>query len=258
MEFPLFGKNVLVTREASQAKLFTEQLLKNGAEVVEVPLLKIACKCSKENIKELRHLDKFNWVFFTSVNGVDCFFDMLEKNSMHIPNVKIAVVGHKTEEALNRYGYQAEIVPSRYDGETLVKEFLEKYEDIGQVLLVQGSRSRDVIEKGLSEAGIIYQTLVVYETIYNMDAREQLQKVLETTMFDFITFTSPSTVEAFAKLSNIEIPNDTIVVCIGTTTEVRANQLGLTNVISSKLFTIEGMIRVMCDITNREDQKTWN
>jgi uroporphyrinogen-III synthase len=253
MAAPLLGKKVLVTREASQAKKFTKQLLAYGADVVEVPLLKIACKNSVENIEAMYHLDEFQWLFFTSVNGVECFFNILEQNNLHVPEVKFAVVGHKTEEVLSRFGYQAEIVPSIYDGETLVKEFLEKYQVSGRVLLVQGSRSRDVIEKGLAKAGMLYDTVVVYETLYNDEAKEQLQQELDRNTFDFITFTSPSTVEAFVTFSNYEIPNHTIVVCIGTTTAERAKELGLSNIVSSELFTIEGMIHVMCDITKRED-----
>ncbi|WP_042146190.1 uroporphyrinogen-III synthase [Paucisalibacillus sp. EB02] len=256
MALPLSGKEVLVTREASQAKSFSKQLQDYGASVIEVPLLKIACE--NDNFEKIPHLNEFEWIFFTSVNGVECFFEILTNKNINLPQVKFAVVGHKTEEILNKYGYQAEIVPSKYDGETMVKEFLENFQDIGQVLLVQGSRSRDVIEKGLMEAGIRYHTLIVYKTIYNDEVKERLQHVLGTSNFDFITFTSPSTVEAFVKFSNREMLNTTIVVCIGTTTEDRARQLGFKNVISSEIFTIEGMVQVMCDIAKREDRRTWN
>lgn len=252
MALPLSGKKVLVTREASQAKLFSNQLHECGASVVEVPLLKIACRT--DFIEKLpQPLEKFQWVFFTSVNGVRCFFEIVINKNWDLSNVKFAVVGHKTGEVLNQYGYQAEIIPSKYDGKTMVKEFLENYHNIGQVLLVQGSRSRDVIERGFEEAGVPYHTIVVYETVYNGEISEHLQQVLNTTKFDFITFTSPSTVEAFVKFSNREISNDTLIVCIGTTTEERARQLGFNNVISSDLFTIEGMIQVMCDTVMRED-----
>ncbi|WP_010099018.1 uroporphyrinogen-III synthase [Ornithinibacillus scapharcae] len=247
MHLPLSGKNVLVTREASQAKYFSDKILEYGGHVYEVPLLKITCRNDTNNQAIFNNLIQFEWIFFTSVNGVQCFFSLLEQNHLDVPKIKFAAVGHKTEDALQQYGYTAELVPAIYDGENLVDEFLRKYNDIGQVLLVQGSRSRDVIERGLHERGISYQSIVVYETRYNDDIGAELKEVLSTTELDFITFTSPSTVEAFKRLYAEEVSQAITIVCIGNTTERRAIELGFKNTISPKVYTVESMVEIMCN-----------
>ncbi|MBS3679437.1 uroporphyrinogen-III synthase [Ornithinibacillus massiliensis] len=249
---PLAGKNVLVTREASLAKKFTNQLLDNGANVYEVPLLKITSRSAVDIVQRLQNMDTLEWIFFTSVNGVDCFFSILEEEDVTLDNVKIAVVGKKTATVLANYGYKPDFVPSIYDGENLVIEFLEKYQEIKQVLLVQGNRSRDVVAKGLSKAGVQHQSLVVYDTNYNFDVETKLRQVLEKVSFDFITFTSPSTVEAFTTFSTMTLPEYTKIVCIGKTTEARARQLGFKNMITPETYTIESMIEVML-MNKRED-----
>lgn len=244
---PLAGKNVLVTREASLAKKFTNQLLENGANVYEVPLLKITRRNAVEVGQRLRYMDKLEWIFFTSVNGVECFFTILQEEHITLDNVKFAVVGRKTAAVLNKYGYKPHFVPSIYDGENLVNDFLEKYQEVNQVLLVQGNKSRDVVAKGLSKAGVPHQSLVVYDTNYNLDVEIKLRQVLEEALFDFITFTSPSTVEAFAEFSTRKLPEHTKIVCIGKTTEARAKQLGFKKTVIPKTYTIESMIEVMCN-----------
>ncbi|WP_047985001.1 uroporphyrinogen-III synthase [Ornithinibacillus californiensis] len=252
MQLPLQGKNILVTREASLADKFSKQLIAKGANVLETPLLKIACKRSLDDREVIENLGQFNWIFFTSVNGVECFFNLIEKYEIKLPVVKIAVVGHKTEEVLKSYGFVADFIPSIYDGENLVNEFLGEFHDIGKVLLVQGNRSRKVIADGLLKAGVDYRTIVVYETLYNEEAKAKLNRVLKDITFDYVTFTSPSTVEAFMKYSKRTLSNDTKVVCIGNTTEKKAREFGLTNISSPNLFTIEAMIELMCN-EKRED-----
>ncbi|GGA86007.1 uroporphyrinogen-III synthase [Ornithinibacillus halotolerans] len=247
MEPPLLGKSVLVTREESLAKKFTKQLESSGADVYEVPLLKISCRTFNQDIKMLRALEQFDWLFFTSINGVNCFFESINYHQLSLPPIKIAVVGHKTEAQLEKYGYKADFLPSIYDGETFVKEFLNQYEEVGQVLLVQGNRSRDVIAKGLLEASVRFQSCIVYDTVNNDQSAPLLQKVLRSVKLDFITFTSPSTVEAFVKFSGEDIPEDTTIVCIGHTTEARARELGFQNTISPVQYTTESMIEVMCN-----------
>lgn len=247
MEFPLSGKTVLVTREKTQAKKLTALLQDKGATVLEIPLLKISCKETVDNVEAIHQLDTFDWLFFTSVNGVQCFFSLLEQHNIQLPEVKIAVVGHKTEEVLHQYGYRAAIVPTIYNGETLIQEFLATYEEINNVLLVQGNLSRDVIAEGLKKANIPFQTIVVYDTVVNEDSQGELQQQLQTKELDYITFTSPSAVDAFVTFAGNRVPSKTKIVCIGTTTEEKANALGFVNTMSPEMFTIEAMVQIMCE-----------
>lgn len=209
---------------------------------------------SAENEDIMKQLHTFNWIFFSSVNGVECFFRFVTEQMEELKNVRFAAVGSKTAEALEQFGHRADFVPSVFDGRTLVKEFLALDNEIGHVLLIQGNRSRKEISDGLTEAVIPYQKLVVYETKDNDKNRTTLNEVLRTTKLDFITFTSPSSVEAFnrMKTGNINVSHDTTFVCIGRTTEDQAKELGFTNTIIPQDYTVDGMVTIMCQITNGE------
>src|SRR5699024_7530328 len=129
MKGPLGGKKVLITREEKQAKYFSDIVQRKGGLPVEVPLLKISVVDQSENLKLLQSCSNFEWIFFTSVNGVYYYFQLLEK--YHIPlagfdKKKIAAVGHKTENALKEFNYKADFIPTIYDAETMADEFLKE------------------------------------------------------------------------------------------------------------------------------------
>src|SRR5699024_6212009 len=108
----LNGKRVLVTREASQAKEFSRLIKSAGGLPVQVPLLKINCK--KFASPEMLH--SYDWLIFTSTNGVDCFLKQLTGQERElIKDSQFAVVGHKTAEALSIYDLTADLVPEVYD-----------------------------------------------------------------------------------------------------------------------------------------------
>lgn len=245
----LKGKQILVTREQSQAEAFSKEIEKRGAVSIEAPVLKISCTIDVENQKIISDLSPYKWLFFTSANGVDCFFnylDHLKVDKQLMVNCKIATVGSKTEEALIKYGFTADFIPSTYNAEVMAKEFLEQYINVSPVLLVRGNRSRSVLPKAFEAEKIIFDSLEVYETNYNAEIKDRLSGHIGRSDLDFITFASPSAVDAFTNLIDLdEIKETTKVVCIGTTTENRALELGFTNMITAKKFTVEGMLTAM-------------
>ncbi|WLV23698.1 uroporphyrinogen-III synthase [Aciduricibacillus chroicocephali] len=245
---PLQGKKILVTREASQAKAFSRQIALAGGIPVELPLLEINCSQRAENLPIWQRLDSYSWILFTSANGVDCFFRQLE--ALKIPanrfaSAKIGVVGHKTENALKEHGKHADFIPSVYDAETMGHEFLRKHPRPGTILLVRGSRSRDVLPHLFGRENIAFDSLEVYETVYNKSIGSKLTETLDENEFAFITFTSPSTIEAFIDLGGLPHLLDTSICCIGTTTAEKAESCGFADIIVPDEFTIEGMVSVM-------------
>ena len=245
MPHDLQGKRILVTREAKQARVFSEKIIVAGGVPIEVPLLKIACKQAENSNQILEKLPGYHWIIFTSANGVHCFFKQLPDGMEALPEqIKIAVVGHKTEEALLNYYRSADLMPEVYDADSLADIFLKKYEAGESILLVRGNRSRDVLPKVFTAKGIGFDSIEVYETTINKQNGDKLQKILSEHDLDFITFTSPSTVQSFVKLSG---KHDTSCVCIGTTTEKVAIEHGFSSILTAEEFTIEGMIKVMSD-----------
>lgn len=255
----LDGKKVLITREKRQAKEFSEKVLNDGGIPIEVPMLKVSCQQHAENEAIFRAIEDFEWIFFTSANGVDCFFHLADqyglltdKMSVH----RIAAVGHKTERALKRYGLRADFIPTVYDADHMARQFLAYYETSGHVLLIRGNRSRNVLPEQFSTHNISFTSMEVYETMYNDEAEYELEKAWEQHVFDFITFTSPSTIDAYVKMKKKiglqKEKGNPVYVCIGTTTEKRAKERGFSNLLVPHQFTIDDMIISMNDYIRKQ------
>lgn len=243
MVAPLQGKEILITREKSKSKIFAELVKEFGGIPIEIPLLSIRCKRPD---KEL-HLSNYQWIIFTSANGVDCFFGGLNK-AIH-DSTQIAVVGHKTEKALHQFGARANFIPSVYNAETMALEFLEQVTINGPILIVKGNKSRQVLQKTFSKNGIVFDELETYATTTNRSAKPLLSTYFNQSFPDFITFTSPSTVEGFIELSRnsnyVKNAQKIPCMCIGTTTEERAKDLGFVQTMIPNQFTTQGMIEKM-------------
>lgn len=251
MSFTLHEKRILITREESQAKEFSEKVLQYGGKPIELPLLKISCKDKPKNKQLFENLHCYKWIFFTSANGVECFFRLAKQymwtNDVFV-KMKFAAVGHKTAQTLEAYGYHADFIPTTYNAEVMASEFVEQYTVTKEkLLLIRGNRSRDVLPDFFTEHEIHYHVMEVYETMYNFDVKAELNQLLSHDTLDFITFTSPSTVEAYIEMKENKIRNNSVFVCIGTTTEERASELGITNIVTPQLFTIDGMLEQISD-----------
>ncbi|HLR68544.1 MAG TPA: uroporphyrinogen-III synthase [Virgibacillus sp.] len=240
----LQNKNILVTREERGAKRFAEKIAIYHGKPIVVPLLEINCLPVREDIGDIR---TFDWIFFTSQNGVDCFLKNA-RFARELHDVRIAAVGPKTAQVIEREGYTVDFIPSTYNAEVMAKEFLSTYVKTGPILLVRGVLSRPVLADALTKAGRTIVSLNVYDTVTNSMVKGTLTSVLSKQTIDLLTFTSPSTVDAFTEL--VEHPNQyhhLPAACIGTTTEKRAKEIGFTQTIVPRKFTIEGMLKAMSD-----------
>lgn len=257
MEASLHGKRILVTREEKQGKQFAAKIRDYGGDPVEVPLLEISCKDAGENHVLFQQLADYRWIFFTSTNGVRCFFQLASKYNADIhalQSVNIAAVGQKTGEVLKEHGLYPAFIPTVYNAEVMAKEFFKVYHDISRVLIVRGSKSLDILPAALDSRSIDYDTVNVYDTAPRMDRSALLNEVLKSGRIDFITFTSPSSVETFHVLA--EADTNVPVVCIGTTTEKKAKQLGFDSILVAETFTVDGMIHRMAKYISEKEMDT--
>lgn len=246
MEQTLHESKILITREASQAKEFSKKVRELGGIPIEVPLLAISCKDTEASQHIFSKMGEFKWIFFTSANGVHCFFTLAKKYNMkQLQGQRLAAVGHKTDLALKKYGYQAEFIPTTYHAEAMAEEFLQQFPKAGGILLVRGNLSRDTLPVEFTKHNVPHVLLEVYETGYNYAMKGRLNELLTEDLIDFITFTSPSTVEAFVKMVDT-IPKKNYI-CIGTTTEQRATELGIQSITPPEEFTIEAMLETICN-----------
>ena len=249
MIYNLANKKILITREASQAKEFTKLIELSQGKPILAPLLKI----NSVNFT-MKNLDDYNWIFFTSANGVECFLSNLENKEL-LKKCRIAAVGHKTEQALKKYNIEADFIPTVYNALKMSAEFLEKYPNANNLLLVRGNLSRNILPDFFTKHNILFDKVVVYETVENKESKELLNYIYSNEKIDYITFMSPSTIKSFIKLLDDKyhtIAKQTKVVCIGTTTENLALKEGFEHVHIPEEFTAESMIEVI----NKDIERT--
>ncbi len=196
---PLHGKRVLVTRPKARAGTLSDRLRDMGAEVVEFPCIRTeAISPCPAMEAALGQLAEYEWLGFTSAAGVEAFWQCLRglgRDARALRDVKLAVIGPATGEALEARGLMPDLMPEGYDaahpGEALAKAA------VGKVLLLRAEEGSPALTDALAAAGIAYDDIPVYRTIYDNPRSAQLRKELEAGRFDFVTFTSASTVKGF-------------------------------------------------------------
>ncbi len=257
MRAGLKGQKVLVTRAAHQAQAFSKQIIRNGGISYEIPLLEVVCKQEVWKDMDTVKLMDYDWIFFTSVNGAHCFFNHMESIGFEMERFasqQFAAVGHKTEAVLQAYDFKADFVPTLYNAETMANEFLQQFEHPGKVLFIRGNRSRNTLLEEFSKAGLSYDSLEIYDTDFRLCAKQELEHAWNTVSFDYITFTSPSAVDAFYNMleTTAQQHHEPVCVCIGTTTEKRAKYYGFQRIIYPQQFTIDDMIDCMISYNERK------
>ncbi len=200
----LHGKRILVTRAKAQASALSLKIKELGGIPIEMPL--ITCKeiSDKTAINYvLSSLHTYDWLVFTSKNGIDFFFQELSNlnGSIVLPSsCKIAVVGKKTEEVLTSYEIKADLIPEYYVAESLLESLLKVVKKGEKVLIPRGNLARNVIPEGLRNQNIDVTDLDVYETVVEKNSKEQLYNFIKYEKIDIVTFTSSSTVDNFVQL----------------------------------------------------------
>ncbi|GGF06718.1 uroporphyrinogen-III synthase [Halobacillus andaensis] len=249
---PLEGKKVLVTRPSSQAGGLLQRLERAGASPLHIPLIEFQLHDSKENERILSKLHDFKWVFFTSSNGVKFFFEWLQKASETFPAAcQIAVVGEKTKRAVERYQLKADFIPSEFQAEKMAEEFFRNYEEPGSILYVRGNRSRETLLNEFKNRSILFQSMTVYDTLL---IKESAVICKHLNSLDAVTFTSPSTLQAFIRSvgMNRETALSKPCFCIGSTTADEAVKLGFKKVYYPAIFIVEEMVQQMIDYFSKE------
>ncbi|MYL19931.1 uroporphyrinogen-III synthase [Halobacillus litoralis] len=248
MDAPLHGKNILITRGRSQAAPLKERIEEAGGVPRHTPLLAFQLNDQQTNEPILDELHEFSWIFLTSSNAVKFFFKWLHKHGRKLPaDVRTAVIGTKTERALQRYGRKADFLPASFQAAKMEEEFFQKYPEPGKLLYIRGNRSRDVLPAAFRKRAVFFKSLTVYDTLLLTNDQKNITSWLENGDLDALTFTSPSTIQAFktvtkgSRESGLSLP----CFCIGPTTARKAETEGFTDVFTPPQYTIEHMVEQM-------------
>jgi len=248
----LFGKTVLVTRAREQASVLTAELEALGAQCIEAPAIKLVPPESYDELDgAIEVLPTYNWLIFTSVNGVDYFFDRLQKSkrdSRALGNARIAAIGAQTAAKLKEYGILADIVPLEFRAEGIVEALTDRIEPGMSVLIPRALVARDILPEKLREMGAKVDVVPVYRTLTGDTDGNMLAEKLKRGEIDLVTFTSSSTVTNLLSLlgsQGIELLKNAKIACIGPITAGTCIELGIHPHVIAEEYTIKGMVEVI-------------
>jgi uroporphyrinogen III methyltransferase/synthase len=246
---PLMGRRIVVTRAREQASDLVKRLSDLGAECIECPTIEtVPPDDAKPLDTAIDDLSSYEWLIFTSVNGVNFFFNRLfEKNKdvRALNHVHTAVIGPATAKRLFDFGLKSDIVPESYRAESVVKAFAQ--EDIAgkKILLPRAKEARPVLPIELTRMGAVVDEVTAYCTKAVKDDADVILKRLKEHTIDMITFTSSSTVKNFRALLPSEGLDSLIqgvtIAAIGPITADTARNLGFDVHIVAESYTISGL-----------------
>jgi len=251
---PLFGRRVVVTRTRDQASQLTRQLLERGADVLEIPTIRTGPPTNRQAIADvLLELNAYDWLVFTSPNGVTWFFDFFFRafeDMRDIGGVRIAAVGAATAAKLHELHLKVDLTPDEYTASKIVDE-LAKYESIEnlKMLLLRAEVANPELPKKLEAMGAIVDDVAVYKTSPETEDRNGAAARLQEDGADWITFTSSSTVENFNTRFDLKKLLETYpqikLASIGPETTKTIVALGLKPDVEAKEHTIDGLVKAI-------------
>jgi uroporphyrinogen III methyltransferase/synthase len=253
---PLLGKRIVVTRTRKQASVLSSKLRTLGAHVIELPTIRIEPPTDLREFAELvQDAHIYDWIVFTSANGVDAFFDIFFKlydDSREIGGPRIAAIGPATAQRVKDFHLHVDLQPKEFVAEEIMEEFKKQgsIENL-KVLLVRAEKARDVLPKELSALGAIVDEGFAYRTVPETRDTSGARRQLAKDGADLITFTSSSTVENFLALG-LPWPKGMQVASIGPVTSRTARDNGLTIDVEAKRHDIDGLVDAIADFFARK------
>jgi uroporphyrinogen III methyltransferase / synthase len=256
---PLFGKSIAVTRSREQAAGFTRQLTDLGAEVLEVPTIRIEAPSRREDIVDaLLELNSYDWLIFTSPNGVTNFFEYFFRqfhDMRDIGGCRIAAVGPATARKLKELHLQVDLMPDEAIGASIAEAFKD-YESIEnlKICLLRAEVANRELPEALEALGAIVDDVACYRTVAETEDRTGAAAKLLEHGADWITFTSASTVEHFH--GRFDLPSlrkkfpQLKMASIGPETSKALLALNLKPDLEAKQHTTEGLLQALLRVKN--------
>ncbi len=244
---------IVITRPLEDEKTFSKQLEEINIQIFLYPTIQIKKNTLTGVEKEaVKKLDTFDWILFTSKNGVRYLLDVLDGlgvNPSLLNHKKIGAVGPKTAEELKANGLTVDFMPAQFTTEALAKEFPEVKAQ--NILLPRADIASETLTKLLTRRGAKVTNIPIYKTEYRVKPNQGFEKLLNEHKIAYITFTSPSTIHGFFNSLNKESNPSVLsvpVLAIGPVTEKTAKKEGFTSVFVADTFTTEGMIKKLKEI----------
>jgi uroporphyrinogen III methyltransferase / synthase len=257
---PLMGRRIIVTRARDQATEIYKMLGKSGASPIPFPVIKTGVANPPVKVREILG-ENYDWIVFTSANGVRYFFELLQKESLDsraLHNLKVAVVGIGTAERLREYGVIADFVPHNFNSEELVKE-LSDVEDLKnkKFLRIKGYFKKDPLTDNLEAMGAKVTPYDVYELTGDIPEIQHIEDVHENGA-DGILFTSGTTIDNFYKVMGSDKADELLrtmkTVVIGPMTATTLKEKNITDFVMAPKASVESMVDALIEAFAEEVQ----
>lgn len=250
---PLFGKRIVVTRPRAQASGMSQMLRELGAQPIEFPVIQIGPAEDYGPLdRAIRKLEDYDWLVFTSANGVRAFFERVDLSVRDLRGLRarLAAIGPATREVLERAHLKVDEVGDEYVAESLAAS-IGKHSIAGaSVLLVRAAAARAFLPEWLRERGAKVEVVEAYRTSAAPNLEERARE-LESHPPDWITFTSSSTVDAFFSAVDAGKLGASRLASIGPVTSATLGKNGLAAAVEASEHTVEGMLRAILAEYNR-------
>jgi len=246
---PLFGRRIVVTRSRAQASELAAQLDALGAETIEAPAIRIEPPQDMRPLRDAaRRAGEFDWIVFTSVNGVDAFFAALADNRQDaraLGGRRIAAIGPATAARLAAHGIRADLQPEAFTGAAVATALAAQGSLAGvRILLPRADIAPKELVETLAGKGAIACNVVAYRTAPDLSGRDAVRERLAQGEVDWLTFTSSSTVKNFLEAVGAEAVRAARpkIASIGPTTSATLREAGLEPTVEADPHTIPGLV----------------
>jgi uroporphyrinogen III methyltransferase / synthase len=255
---PLFGRRIVVTRALEQAGELVDMLEERGAEAIPAPAIRVAAPDDTTDLdRACAEAASYDWIVFTSANGVDHFMHRLLANGdvRDLKGVRICTIGPSTASRLQRYGIRVDLTPAESRAEAVADALRGSGSLKGtRILLPRADIARETLVDLLREAEADVVEVVAYRTMpasAERDADYDVYRMLLDRQIDAVTFTSASTVRNFVQIIGREQAADllrtTVVVSIGPVTAEAAQQLGIATTVMPERSTIPDLVDALVE-----------
>ncbi|WP_338031131.1 uroporphyrinogen-III C-methyltransferase [Desulfonema limicola] len=247
---PLMGKKIVVTRSREQASDLVKRLSDLGADCLECPTIEVVPPKDWTPLDSaIENLSSYDWIVFTSVNGVKFFFNRLFENGKDVRvlhHIKTAAIGPVTAQRLRDFGLNSDIIPKSFRAESIIEAFKDQDIKGRKILLPRAEEARPILPVELTEMGADVDEITTYCTIQAGENAETMITQLNEGSIDMVTFTSSSTVKNFKALlpENQDLKKlmqGVTIASIGPITTDTAKELGFDVEITADVFTIPGL-----------------
>ena len=255
-KLPLFGVSVLVTRAKEQAAGLSARLRSLGAGVIELPTIETRPPDDWGPLdRAIAGLDAYDWLIFTSANGVRYFIERLDAGEGDLRDLqaKICAIGPATADAVGSLHLKVDLMPEQYVAESVLAAFAPQDLDGKRILLPRAAVARDVIPVELEKRGASIDVVAAYQTVLPDSSRVLAERIFaRDERPDWITFTSSSTVRNFAELCPPEQLRGVRLASIGPVTSQTLRELGLRVDAEAGEYTVAGLVESIVEPLSRE------